>query len=480
MSKDAPSLRKAVVIQFGAKYLNVIIQIGLTMILARLLAPEVHGTMAIVTVFISLFSIISNMGISAAVVQYRDLDLEDCSALFSFTLFLGLGLLALFCLVSLPISLLYSDAMLVPYMCFGSLSVLFNAINMVPNGLLMREKRFMALGLRLVISSVVSGAISVVLAMQGFGVYALVASNVLQAGVSCMWNLAASHIKLGRWHFMRPLRRIFKFSAFQFGSQLVQYFARHFDNMAIGFAFGNAALGVYDKGYKLAKYPIEIIPSTLNPVLKSFFSAAQDDAEAFFDLYFKVEKALSVCGCFITAFCVASAEGLILLAFGDQWTNAIPVFRWLSVSIVFQMVNYVVFSVLEGLKRTDYLFRLTLITTAVIIGLLLIGCAIGNLELTAALVSLGFVLFTVPNLYYVIHKAFGKSVVAWLKGFAPEFISGIVVLVALFALDTVLPCGPIATMFINLGVAVVIYALLMWRLGQLGYLKMLVRGKKKK
>ena len=185
------SLRSAVVIQFGSKYINVALTLAVTMVLARILTPEQYGAMAVVSVFLGLFTVIANVGVGAAVVQYRDLTDRDCSALLTFTAIFGIVLALVFCGLSFPVAMLYGSDEYVPLMCLASLSVVFGSVNMVPNGILLRDQMFMTSGVRLVVTSFGSSLIAVVLALLNWGAYALVLNTVLQSLFVLVWNLIA-------------------------------------------------------------------------------------------------------------------------------------------------------------------------------------------------------------------------------------------------------------------------------------------------
>lgn len=463
------------IIQFGSKYINVALTLVVTMVLARVLTPEQYGVMAVVSVFLGLFTVIANVGIGAAVVQYRDLTDDDCSALLTFTVIFGVVLALVFCGLSFPVASLYGSDEYIPLMSLASLSVIFGAANMVPNGILLRDRMFLISGVRLIVTSIASSLIAIALAFIGWGTYALVLNTVLQSFFVLVWNLVAVGIPIGRMNMIDPLRKIMRFSSFQFISQVLQYFIRNLDNMLIGAVMGSTALGFYDKAYRLAKYPIEIVPSTINPVLKSFFSVAEGDLDKIYDLFFKVEKVMSVVGVLASVMFALCAPELIWLFFGDQWTGSVVPFAILSVSIVFQMMNYVIFSVLEGLKRTDYLFRHTLITSFAMAVLLVAGLWAGTLEAVAAAVSTYFILSTIPFLYFVVHKGFGRSITGYLRGFVPEFLAGFVTAVVIAGISQLFPETGVVSLLVKGFVGCGIYLLLIWRMGQFGYLKMLVR-----
>lgn len=476
MPKKELGFRAAAVIQFCSRYLNVFVQLILTMILARLLTPDEYGVMAVVAVLVGFFSIISNVGINAAVIQYRDLSDYDCGALFTFTILVGFVLAAVFCALSAPVSWFYQDEQYLSLLCFTSLSVLFHAANMVPNGVLIRDKQFLIIGFRAVTVTVLCGVVCVALAFLGFGVYSLAVNSVLNALLILLWNIVASKIPVGVLRFKEQLKLVWKFSLFQFVAQVTQYLIRNLDTLLIGVVLGSTPLGFYDKAYKLAKYPIDIVPSTITPVLKSFFSAMQDDVEKLYDSFLRVQKVLSILGVYFSVVCFFSATELILLFFGDQWGQSIAPFSILSLSIYFQMINFTVFSALEALKRTDFLMRQTLISGGIMVSSLIVGLLCGTLESVAIAECVGFVLYTIPVVYYVIHKAFNRSVVAYLRNFIPEIIAGLVTCVLLMFLCALGLENMLASLAAKVLLGIACYVALLKIMGQTKYLSILKKN----
>ena len=79
------SFLKAAFIQAVSKYSTVIMQMAITVVLARLLTPEQYGVMAGVTVFTSFFSILADLGLGPAIIQYQNLDSRDYGSIFIFS-----------------------------------------------------------------------------------------------------------------------------------------------------------------------------------------------------------------------------------------------------------------------------------------------------------------------------------------------------------------------------------------------------------
>lgn len=79
-----------------AKYSSIAVQIIVTAILSRILTPADYGIVAIATIFIVFFNLLSDIGIGPAIIQFKDLDRHDLNSIFSFTVYVGLVLSLLF------------------------------------------------------------------------------------------------------------------------------------------------------------------------------------------------------------------------------------------------------------------------------------------------------------------------------------------------------------------------------------------------
>lgn len=140
MSSTKKELLSGVFYTAIAKYSGIIISLVIAGILARLIEPEDFGVVAIATVIISFFGIFSDLGIAPAIIQNKELSENDLSNIFSFTLWLGIGISMIFFLCSWPISHFYQSDTLLSICQLLSLNLFFASANIVPNALLFKGK----------------------------------------------------------------------------------------------------------------------------------------------------------------------------------------------------------------------------------------------------------------------------------------------------------------------------------------------------
>ena len=167
-----------------AKYVGIFVQIAISMVLARLLEPSDFGILAIATVFISFINLITDLGFGAAIIQSETLEWKDLESIFTLTLYVGLIAAVIIFILAFPIGAYYNDTSVKDVVRCLSLNVIFASLNIVPNALLLKAKRFKLIAIRTLSIQTISGCIGVVSAFIGLGLYSLVIQSTLfSAGI---------------------------------------------------------------------------------------------------------------------------------------------------------------------------------------------------------------------------------------------------------------------------------------------------------
>lgn len=456
--RQSPSMKQAAAIQLVSKYGNIFIQLIVTAILARILTPDDFGTVAIVSVFTTFFLMFSDMGIGIAVVQYRDLSEREYGELFGFSIVISIILCGTFCLLSFPISLFYNLPVLIPLCCLASLSLLFSSLNMVPNGLMLKDKLFLSIGIRLLVSTAIAGVGAFLLAFLGAGVYALVLQGVISSAIVLIWNVIKQPIHHISFHFKAVIKKIFSYSAYQVGFTTINYFSRNLDNLLIGKVLGADALGFYDKAYKLTTYPMTAFASVIGSVIQPFMAEHQNNLETLFDYWFRISKIISLVAAPTTALFFSASYELTLLMYGNQWGAAVPLLHALSFSIYFQMLGNPMGGFFQSSGRTDLMFRLGIVNTSITILALIIGLSTGNIIVISFCISLGFSLHIIPCAIFLIKLAFKQSL-GCLKSFFPEIIIAILAVMVIYQITPLMPDNMLLSLLIKIGIIVIVFTL---------------------
>lgn len=339
-----------------AKYSGIAVQLAITAILARLLSPTDFGTVAVATVIISFFNILSDIGIGPAIIQNKGLTEDDLSHIFSFTLYTGIILSALFFLCAQPIAHYYENNVLISVCRWLSLPILFYSINIVPLNLQYKHKRFRFVAFSTLGVQIVTGTISMIGAYYGMGLYALVMSQVLSSILLfCIYYFRYS-LRFHIWINLQSLKKIMSFSLYQFSFNLVNYFSRNLDKLLIGRFIGMSSLGYYEKSYRLMQMPLQNITFVITPVMQPVFSSLQHDLSDLARKYIKVLQLLAYISFPLSVFLFFTAEELILLFFGNQWHEAISVFKILALTVSMQILTSTSGAIYQSANATKQLF----------------------------------------------------------------------------------------------------------------------------
>ncbi len=373
------------------KYSNIAVSLAVTIVLARLLSPGDFGVVAVASVIIAFFSLFTDMGLSPAIIQHKDLSKSQLSDLFSFTCFLGSGLALLFFLCAPIIAAYYERPMLVTICQLLSVNLFFASINIVPNALFYRHRAFKYIAVRGFVIQLLSGGVAVAAALSGAGFYALLVNPILSAVFLFLLSIRkypqSFRLTLG----VPTLKKVFGYSAYQFLFNTINYFSRNLDTLLIGKYIGMVPLGYYDKAYRLMTLPLQNITQVITPVMHPILSDYQNDKQKLGESHEKIAKLLAAIGFPLSVFLFFSSKEITLLFFGDQWMASVAVFRILSLSVGVQIVLSSSGSIYQAAGDTRSLFFCGLFSSVLnVTGILLGVFYFKSLEAVATCLCISF------------------------------------------------------------------------------------------
>lgn len=338
------------------KYTGVVVQLVISAVLARLVSPEDFGVMAISAVAIAFFGIFTDMGIGPAVIQNKTLTRPELESIFSFTFYTGVALSAVFFACSWPIAGFYGNVQLVVICQLLSVNLLFASLNIVPNALVLRAKRFRFIAVRSFSLQVAGGVLSVLAAFRGWGVYALLISPIVSSVALFLVNYRQNPLRLRFRIELGALRKIFGYSVFQLLFCVINYFSRNLDKLIVGRFFTLRDLGYYEKSYRLMLMPLEYVTFLLSSVMHPILSSLQDSYGELADKYGKIVRFMAFVS-FTTGVTLHFAAGdAILFVFGDQWGAAIPIFKVFTWSLPLQMILSTTGAIYQASGKTNWMF----------------------------------------------------------------------------------------------------------------------------
>lgn len=388
-----------------AKYAGMAVTLVVTAILARHFTPHEFGIVNIATVFIAFFNIFCDLGFGPAVIQ-KDLDEDDLGSIFRVSFVVGAIFSIIFFFAADIISIFYdNDWVLKVLLKLLSVSLFFSAVNMVPNALILKAKRFGFIAYRTLAVQVICGAAAVGAAYWGLGIYSLVISPIASAVIMFLINYFQHPLSpLGKVK-KESIDKIKSYSSFQFAFQVLLYFNRNLDKLLMGKYMSMSELGYYDKSYRLMMMPLQNLSFVISPVLHPIFAQIKEDREKITDAYIKILHFLAIIGFPLSIAMYFMARNLVMVFFGSQWAPSIPSFQILALSIGFQMLTSTSGSIFQASNATDKMFISGVFGSICSLSAILIGVlCYGTTEGVAILMDISFVLTFLQCFYMLFYR----------------------------------------------------------------------------
>lgn len=322
-----------------ARYSSLIVQIAVSMVLARLLEPSEFGFITMASVFLAFFNMLASMGIGPAIIQRTDFTREDHDNVFSFSILVGIILSAIFFCCSWAIGSIYNDSSVVPVCQVMSLCILIATANMVPSALMAGHKRFKESAFISFTGATITGGISVIAAWKGAGVYALLITPILGGIITLICNLYFYSLTFKFRFSIAPLKSIFSYSIYQFLFEFINYFSKNIDKFLIGKLMSPVQLGYYDKSYRLMQLPLQNLTSVVSPVIQPVLVSIKDDKKDIANKYVKIAQLMATIGFPLTVLLWFCGQEIITVMFGAKWEPAVLSFKILAVCVPFNLIS---------------------------------------------------------------------------------------------------------------------------------------------
>jgi len=349
----------------------------------RLLEPTDYGLLGMAMVFIGFAGLFKQFGLSAALIQDQDVTPLQESSVFWLNLLAGVLLTTLFYVTAPLVAAFYRADALTEVVQLLSLTFTIGAVGIVPQALLKKAMAFDALAKIQIASVVVSGPVALVMAFQDWGVWSLVAQNLIGAlaGSLLVWMYAPWRPSFSfSWQAVKSL---LQYGANLTGFSVVNYWSRQGDDVLIGRYIGTAELGIYTRAYSLMLLPITQIISVIQDVMFAALSSIQEEKERVRRVYLLTMRILSFITFPMMLGLIVVAEPLVLAVFGTKWAGVIPIIQILSLVGIVQTLANPTGWIYTSQGRTDWMFRWGLGASSVIIGAIVFGVWVGTIEAVA-------------------------------------------------------------------------------------------------
>lgn len=368
-----------------------------TVVLARLVAPEEFGIVAIVLVFSAVAMVLVDSGLGAALIQRQDIDRVDESTAFYFNLGVAVFVAGILVTAAPWIASFFAQPSLTAITRLMALSVVISALGAIHSTLLTKALDFRPLFFISVWAAVSSSMLAILLAWRGYGVWSLVWQVLAQTAVTT--------ILLWTWHRWRPLpvfdlralRRLLGFGGHVMVASLIDTLYTRLYSVFIGKVFGARELGIFMRAQETHQLPAGLLSNVANRVALPAFSKASAEPLVLAAMLVKASRLLMFVNLPVMLGIAVTAEPLVAVLFGKDWLSVAPLLQVLCIVGALWPLQVLNVSALLSQGRSRLVLRIEVLKKGIGVLLLVIASNFGLQEVAAGMAATAVVAFIINS-----------------------------------------------------------------------------------
>lgn len=326
-------------------------------VVARLVTPSEYGVLGILMVFINVSSVFVDSGLGNSLIYYNELKERDLRTTFSLNIFISIFLMLLIYLFSSLIENFYQLENLALYLQIISFTILFNAFVVVPTAILKVKLNFRSLAISNICSSVISGILAIVMAYQGYGIWALIAQVMVRSFLQAFFLVILSKWIPRLVFYKESFIRLYRYGINLITASCLTKVTEEGISFFLGKVFSPYNLGIYTRATQFSVLPSTSIGNVVISVLFPTLSLVKDDKDKFKQIYNAIIKIMSALSMPVFVFLVVIAEPFIRLALTEKWIAVVPFLQVFCIGRLFFPISNVTEQALNAVGRSDLFLK---------------------------------------------------------------------------------------------------------------------------
>jgi O-antigen/teichoic acid export membrane protein len=409
-----------------------VFQLIISLLLARLLAPADFGLIGILMVFCMLSYVLVDSGFYSALVRSEKVTATDYSSTFYFNLAVAVVIYAALFFSAPLIAAFFGQPQIIPVARFIFLGFICSAFYLVPLASLTRALAFRKIAFVNISAVFLSGAAGIFLALNGAGVWALVAQQVGYHFCRMIFLWIVAKWKPRTEFALSFIRQHWKYSVNLLGVNVLNVIFANIYTLLLGKFYPLKQVGYYTQANKLSETANFTIQSVLNNGIFPVLSKIQSETERFARVLGELTKTIALISCPLMLFLIAVAEPLILTLLTEKWALAIPYFQLLCLANLFTPLYTLNVNALNSRGKSGLTLRLELVKKA------LITCSLFLFPLGIKMMLGGYVVvctFAFGVSLFLLKKELQITIFQQVKAFLAALINGIIIAFGVFYLS---------------------------------------------
>lgn len=401
-------------------------------VLARLLTPDDYGCIGMLAIFILVCNTFVDGGFGSALIQKKEPTQKDYSTIFWWNLFLSITLYGILFISAPAVSRFYNMPLLESVLQVQGIILIINAINIVQTNQLRKSINFKRLATIHLISHIVAAIVAIVLAYNDWGVWALVAQQIIASSITSIMLWIMNRWLPSLCFSFESFKQLFSFGGFILASNLINTFCNNVQGLLIGKFFNPAILGYYTQARKLEDIASLSISSVVDQVSYPVLSKLQSNNDAMINAIRKLIFALSYITFPLMLILILIAKSLILLIYGAKWLPCVPYFQILCVGGMAMCIYNVYYFAIASKGHSKSLFTWTIIKRVAGLIVLILGMYLYGIKGLLWGCSISSWIILISNMYLV-YKYLKYKFILQLKDIIPTLlVASIAFIIAYF------------------------------------------------
>ena len=409
-----------------------VFQLVISLLLARLLAPADFGLIGILMFFCTLSYVLVDSGFFSALVRSESVTAKDYSSTFYFNLAVAVVIYGALFFSAPLIAAFFGQPQIVPVSRIIFLGFIFSAFYLVPLASLTRSLSFRKIAFVNISSVFLSGAAGIYLALNGAGVWALVAQQVGYHLFRMIFLWIVAKWKLTVEFSFFSIQKHWKYSVNLLGVNVLNVIYNNIYVLLLGKFYPLKEVGYYTQANKLSETANFTIQSVLNNGIFPVLSKIQSETERFARVLGELTKTISLLGFPLMLFLIAVAKPLILVLLTEKWALAIPYFQLLCLANLFAPLYTLNVNALNSRGKSDLVLKLELTKKA------LITCSLFLFPFGIKMMLGGYVVactLAFLTSLFLLKKELQITIFGQIKTFFTALLGGIIIAVIIFFLS---------------------------------------------
>lgn len=445
-----------------------------SIILARILEPEVYGVIALITVFTTILQVFVDSGLGNALIQKKDADDLDFSTVFyTNVVFCGVLYMVLFLCAPL-IAGFYADTSLTALIRVLGLTIVVSGVKNIQQAYVSRNMLFKKFFFSTLGGTMAAAFVGIAMALSGYGAWALVAQQVINVTVDTLILWITVKWRPKRMFSVRQLKNLFSYGWKLLASALLDIGYNNVTQLIIGKKYSSADLAYYNRGRQFPNFIVGNVNNAIDSVLFPVMSDAQDNRESVRQMTRRSIKISVYIMAPLMMGLAFTADSVVKLVLTDKWTACVPFLRIFCISFMFWPVHTANLNAIKAMGRSDLFLKLEIVKKCVGIVLVLSTMWFGVMAMAYSLLVscvAGQVINSWPN-----RKLLDYGYTEQLKDILPAILlavgmGGVVSCVSVFHLPELLTLAVQAV----LGTVVYIAGSVVFKIDSFVYLKKIIK-----